>query len=129
MEVKYQGQLPEWRYRAMSASSGAPEESTGAFETKAHGRLASEGLPWCLAEMDYPHWRRVPLYAGDARSISYFIDDGESSRETALERLILCARCPVFDRCCKLTIAKKSVSPNLTPKEASTTLLAALARM
>ena len=129
MEIKYGGRLPDWRYRAMSMPAPPQGQSQDAFQEKAHGRLAAQGLPWCFGEMDYPHWRRIPLFAGDARTISYYIDDGADARESALERLILCARCQDFDRCHKLTMAKKSVSPNLSPKEEPSNLLASLARM
>jgi len=124
------GVLPEWRYRAI-ARPAAPRRHDGedGFRAEAEGRLAAEGLPWCFGEMNYPHWRRVPLFAGDSRSVSYHVDGGRPARRAALERLILCAHCPVFSRCRDLTMAKKSVNPALTAAEEAESLLAALAHM
>jgi len=130
MEIKYGGRLPDWRYRAMSGGAGTQGEvEEDAFETEAHGRLAAQGLPWCFGEMDYPHWRRVPLSAGDSRSVSYYAGDNAAEREAALTRLILCARCPVFDRCHKVTLAKKSTNPDMTAAKRRADMLAALGRM
>jgi hypothetical protein len=118
METQERGRLPEWRYRAISRPA-APRrrESEDAFEAEAEGRLAAEGLPWCFGEMDYPHWRRVPVFTGDSRSASYYIDGGRSARRAALDRLMLCARCGVFSRCHAVTMAKKSVDPSLAVAE------------
>jgi hypothetical protein len=129
MEIKYEGRLPEWRYRAMSgAGRGLPRESDD-FDRQAEGRLAEAGVPWCFGEMDYPHWRPVPLSEGDSRSVSYFAGDDVNAREAALTRLILCARCPVFERCHKVTMAKKSVNPNIAAAKRRADLLSALGRM
>jgi len=129
MEIKYEGRLPEWRYRAMYLAGAGAEAEEDPLRSAAEGRLAEAGLPWCFGEMDYPHWRRVPFAAGDSRTVSYYIGDDLSAREAALKRLILCARCPVFDRCHKVTMAKKSTNPNLAESKRKADLLAALARM
>ncbi len=130
MEIKYGGRLPQWRYRAMGG--GEPSRSTqdsDAFQAEAQGRLAAEGLPWCFGEMDYPHWRHIPLCTGDTRSVSYYVGEDVDAREEALTRIILCARCPVFDRCHKITLAKKSVNPDLAVARKRADMLAALGRM
>ena len=130
MDVRSGGVLPEWRYRAIARPAASQKhDGEDGFQTEAEGRLAAAGLPWCFGEMNYPHWRRVPLFAGDARSVSYYIDGGRSVRRIALERLILCARCPVFSRCSGVTTAKKSVNPSLDAAEEKESLLAALAHM
>ncbi len=129
MEKNHSGRLSQWRYRAIArpAASSGPAGEDG-FRAEAEKRLAAEGLPWCFGEMDYPHWRRVPVFAGDRRSVSYFVGDERVARERALERLILCARCPFFDRCHSLTMARKSVNPSLVSPQGKSDLLAALGR-
>jgi hypothetical protein len=130
MERKDSRILPEWRYRAIARPAqrrGGEGEDT--FRVEAEGRLAEAGLPWCFGEMNYPHWRRVPVFTGDARSASYYVDGGRAARNAALERLILCSRCPHFGRCHSLTMAKKSVDPSLTVAEEKANLLAALSHM
>jgi len=127
MEARYGDGLPDWRYRGFArpaAKRGSDLDDE--FQAEAEGRLAAEGLPWCFGEMNYPHWRRVPLFGGDTRSISYYVDGDRSSRRVALERLILCSRCPVFDRCHSLTMAKKSVNPSIATAEERENLLSAL---
>ena len=130
METGNTGRLPEWRYRAIArpAARGQREVEDG-FGREAEGRLAAEGLPWCFGEMDYPHWRRVPVFAGDPRSVSYYVDGGRAARTAALDRLILCARCGVFTRCHAVTMAKKSTDPSLAVAEEKENLLADLGRM
>ncbi|MHC4714031.1 MAG: hypothetical protein ACYTAN_12300 [Planctomycetota bacterium] len=123
------GELPEWRYRAIARPSRRARGAADDFETEAHGCLAAAGLPWCFGEMNWPHWRRVPVFAGDTRSASYYVDGGRGARRAAVERLILCARCPVFSRCHAVTSAKKSANPALTIAEEKANLLAALGRM
>jgi hypothetical protein len=129
MEVKYDGRLPEWRYRAISGPAQESKQESDAFQLEAHGRLAAQGLPWCFGEMDYPHWRRVPLSAADGRTVSYYVGDDPQWRQTALKRLILCAKCPVFNRCHGVTVAKKSVNPSLAEAKRKAGLLSALAHM
>ena len=99
------------------------------YRARGEARLAAAGLPWCFGEMSYPHWRRVPISCDDSRSASYYAGDDVDAREAALTREILCSRCPVFDRCNKLTIAKKSPNPDLEAAEKKANLLAALGRM
>lgn len=129
MEFKHGGRLPEWRYRAMygQAADLLPEEKD-AFEARAEARLAAERLPWCFGEMNYPHWRAIPITAGDPRMVSYYAGDDAEARDAALSRLLLCARCPVFDRCHKVTMAKKSASPSSTAAARKGDMLAALSR-
>ena len=130
MGAKSSGELPEWRYRAIARPAATRKhDGEDGFQVEAEGRLASVGLPWCFGEMNYPHWRRVPLCAGDSRSVSCYIDGSRSARRTALERLILCARCPVFSRCRDITMAKKSADPSLKAAEERENLLAALAHI
>jgi hypothetical protein len=130
MEIKYGGRLPEWRYRAMSGYASADgTDSQDEFQAEGEARLAAAGLPWCFGEMSYPHWRRVPISDGDPRSASYYAGDTLHARETALTRVILCSRCPVFDRCHKLAVAKKSANPNLSAAKRKADMLAALGRM
>lgn len=130
MEVKYGGRLPEWRYRTMSAAAnGNGAAGSDDFEEEAHSRLAAAGLPWCFGEMNYPHWRLIPDSEGSSAVASYYAGDDLRARECALGRLILCARCPVFDRCHKVTTAKKSAGPQATSVRRKHDLLAALGRM
>jgi len=130
MGAQSPGVLPEWRYRAIARPAAARRsDGEDAFAVEAEGRLAAEGLPWCFGEMSYPHWRRVPIFAGDTRSVSYYVDGARTARRNSLERLILCARCPVFARCRDLTMAKKSTNPALETAEEKENLLAALAHM
>ncbi len=130
MGVEAPGVLPEWRYRAIARPAARRRnDDEDPFQTEAEGRLAAEGLPWCFAEMNYPHWRRVPLSCGDTASASYYVDGAGSERRRALERLVLCARCPVFARCRDLTMAKKSTDPSLGAAAKRKDLLAALAHM
>jgi hypothetical protein len=130
METNDSGILPEWRYRAIARPRGdSGGDGDDSFGREARGRLAEAGLPWCFGEMDYPHWRRLPIFTGDSRSASYYIDGGRPARSAALDRLILCSRCPFFDRCHALTMAKKSTNPELTVAQEKANLLAALGRM
>lgn len=130
MERRYDGRLPEWRYRAIARPAAASgRRASDEFQAEAERELAAHGLPCCFGEMDYPHWRRLPLFAGDSRSVCYFIGDDPSARRHALSRLILCARCPVFGRCRSVTMAKKSADPTLTTAEERSHLLEALGRM
>jgi hypothetical protein len=129
MEVRYKGELPEWRYRATFGLAAQGARAGGdAFEAEAHTRLAAEGLPWCFGEQDYPHWRSVPITADDERTVSYYAGDNHERREIALGRLILCSRCPAFERCHKLTMAKKSANPAVVAARRKADMLAALSR-
>ncbi len=129
MKTPRAGELPEWRYLAIARPSRREKAAGDDFEAEAQGRLAAAGLPWCFGEMNYPHWRRIPVFSGDTRSASYYIDGGRGARLAALERVILCARCPVFSRCQAVTMAKKSADPSLTVAQEKANLLAALGRM
>ena len=130
MEIKYGGQLPDWRYRAMSGyTSGGARDTYDDYEPRGESRLAAAGLPWCFGEMGYPHWRRIPISQADSRSASYYAGDEVDAREAALTREILCARCPVFDRCNKMALAKKSPNPDISAAEKKADMLAALGRM
>jgi hypothetical protein len=110
MDIKYGGLLPDWRYRAMSGyTSGNGRHADDDYEARGEARLAAAGLPWCFGEMSYPHWRRVPISSDDTRSAAYYAGD--------------------FDRCHKISMAKRSANPNLASAKKKADLLAALGRM
>ncbi len=130
IEARHGGRLPEWRYRSIyRAPEGGGEAGEDDFEREAHARLAAAGLPWCFGEMNHPHWRRVSITHLDERSASYYAGDDADAREAALSRLILCSRCPLIDRCHKVTTAKKAADPETTTTERRTNLLRAISRM
>jgi len=129
MEVRYGGRLPEWRYRAMFRKEAARETGADGLEAEAERRLAEARLPWCFGEMDYPHWRRIPVSHDSDASVCYYAGDDPAAREAALNRLVLCGRCPVYERCHKVTMAKKAVSLAPAGARKKQDLLAALGRM
>ncbi len=129
METRYGGVLPRWRYRAIASPARRRKGDDDGFRFEAQEKLAAAGLPSCFAEMSYPHWRSVPVSQGDQRSTCYHVDSDGPSRRIALDRLILCSRCPVFGRCQAITMAKKSVNPALAARKERADLLSALGRM
>lgn len=129
METKYGGALPQWRYRAIAGPARRRNSDDDGFRFEAREKLAAAGLPSCFGEMSYPHWRAVAFSQGSQRSVCYHVDSDVSSRRVALDRLILCSRCPVFGRCQAITMAKKSVNPVLAARKERANLLSALGRM
>ncbi len=121
--------LPDWRYRSICRGPAVGKAGPDSFEAEALKRLAAAHLPWCFGEMCWPHWRAVPASAGDDRSILFHAGEDVDARDDALSRLILCSRCPVFDRCHKLALAKKAGDPADTVIRRRIEMLAALSRM
>jgi hypothetical protein len=129
VESRMKANLPDWRYRAICRGPAGGGRGPDAFETEALARLAAAKLPWCFGEMCWPHWRAVPVSAGDDRSILFHAGEDIDAREESLSRIILCSRCPVFDRCHKLSLAKKAGDPADTAARRRMEMLAALSRM
>ena len=130
MESRLKGKMPDWRYRAICrgpARSG--HAGPDAFEADALQRLAAARLPWCFGEMCWPHWRPIPVSAHDDRSILFHAGEDVDARADSLSRIILCSRCPVFDRCHKLSLSKKAGDPDDTAARRRVEMLAALSRM
>jgi len=127
MDARSGGRFRQWRYRSIARPRPAGEDISEEFATRAQGALAGAGLPCCFGEMDFPHWRSVS--PRDTRGVGGCAGNGPGARERALTRLILCSKCPVFDRCYKLTVARNSRAGEAAPSRKRKNLLAALARM